>query len=132
MESNRVLFVDKNDKLFLDIKNRCVDDSITFEHVVKSSEGLRILQGENIGLLVLDVSSCLMPIEEILPIIRGIKKDLPVIVTCESNNPNLEKQIRAQNIFYYHIKGFGISDLELAVKSALEKRDYRRSQIKEG
>ena len=132
MESNRVLFVDKDKALFQDMAKRCVDDSMSFGHVSKSSEALRIIQGENIGLLVLDVGSCLMPIEEIIPIIRGINKDLPVIVTCKTNNPALERQIRAQNIFYYHIKGFGVSDLELAVKSALEKHNNKSSQIKEG
>lgn len=97
----------------------------------KSSEAIRILQEKKIALLILDVGSCIMPIKDVVPIVKGIDKNLPIIVTCDANSPDLESQVRAQKIFYYHIKSFGMSDLELAVKSAMAGNRARSDGYKE-
>jgi DNA-binding NtrC family response regulator len=131
-ETQQILFVDRDTELYLQLGDCLADQSLAITHIEKSTEALRFLQGEHVGLVVLNVGSCSMPVSEIVPIIRGIDKDLPIIVTCDRNTPDLERQIRAQNIFYYHIKSFGISDLELAVKNALAKRRVKRVRIKEG
>ena len=121
MEESKILFVDTNPSLCLELGKRLANEQLSFIHLHKSSEALRVLQSENVGLLILNIKSSSLPIDEIIPIIRGINKHMPIIITCDSNTPELEKQIRGQKIFYYHIKSFGISDLELAVKNALVK-----------
>ena len=126
MESTVILFLDQDPAAFQGLDSRIEDDRTVFMRVDKSSEALRMVQNEPIALVVLDAESCSLPIEEIVPIIRGINRDIPIIVTCEHNTPDLEAQVRAQNIFYYHIKSFGISDLELAVRNALEKQRGKR------
>jgi len=121
MEESKILFVDDDPTFYRELAKQLSSGQISFIHLTKSSEALRILQSENIGLLILNIKPSSIPIDEIIPIIHGINKNLPIIVTCDNNTPELEKQIRGQNIFYYHIKSFGISDLELAVKNALGK-----------
>ena len=81
-------------------------------------ETLLTLQDQRVDALVLDAAL----LEEdcgFISVIKGIEKDLPIIVCAESNTPELESKIRKQKIFYYHIKSFGIEDLEMAVSNAV-------------
>jgi DNA-binding NtrC family response regulator len=82
-------------------------------------ETLLILQHQRVEALVLD-SSLLEEECEFISVIKGIEKDLPIIICAESNTPELESKIRKQKIFYYHIKSFGTEDLEMALSSALK------------
>jgi DNA-binding NtrC family response regulator len=132
MEPSRILLLDRDPDVFRQLDKLLGEGEAVVIRVEKSSEALRVLQNERIVLAVLDAESCTMPIEDIVPLIRGIDRDLPIIVTCECNTPDLERQVRTQKIFYYHIKGFGISELELAVKNALQKCTASRRAVKEG
>jgi DNA-binding NtrC family response regulator len=81
-------------------------------------ETLLTLQEERVDALVIDAGL----LEEdcgFISVIKGIEKDLPVIICAESNTPELESKIRKQKIFYYHIKSFGLEDLEMAVSNAI-------------
>lgn len=81
-------------------------------------ETLLTLQKQRVDALVLDVS--LMENDfGFIPVIRGIEDDLPIIICAETNTPELESKIRQQKIFYYHIKSFGIQDLEMAISNAI-------------
>ena len=86
---------------------------------VKSlKETLLTLQEGIVDALVIDAAL----LEEdcgFISVIKGIEKDLPVIICAESNTPELESKIRQQKIFYYHINSFGIEDLEMAVSNAI-------------
>lgn len=82
---------------------------------------LMTLQQERVNVLVLD--ACL-PEEigfETIAIIKGLCHHLPIIVTAEENNPELESRIRQQGIFYYHVKSFGPDELMLAISNAMER-----------
>lgn len=81
-------------------------------------ETLLTLQDQKVDALVLDAAL----LEEdcgFISVIKGIEKDLPIIICAESNTPELESKIRKQKIFYYHIKSFGIEDLEMAISNAI-------------
>ena len=81
-------------------------------------ETLLTLQKQRVDALVLDAS--LMENDfGFIPVIRGIEDDLPIIICAETNTPELESKIRQQRIFYYHIKSFGIQDLEMAISNAI-------------
>ena len=79
---------------------------------------LLTLQEGSVDALVID-AALLEDDCEFISVIKGIEKDLPVIICAESNTPELESKIRQQKIFYYHIKSFGIDDLEMAVSNAI-------------
>ena len=68
--------------------------------------------------LILD-SSLLVEDCGFISVIKGIEKDLPVIVCSEKNTPELESEIRQQGIFYYHLRSFGLQDLEMAISNAV-------------
>ena len=81
-------------------------------------ETLLTLQSQRVDVLVLD-AALLEKDCEFISIIKGMEKDLPVIICADTNTPELESRIRQQRIFYYHIKSFGIEDLEMAVSNAI-------------
>ena len=77
------------------------------------------LRCEKINVLVMDV--CL-PEEmgcEAISIIKSMYDKLPIIVTTDENNPELESSVRQMGIFYYHVKSFGMDELMLAISNAM-------------
>jgi hypothetical protein len=54
-----------------------------------------------------------------ISVIKGMERNLPVIVCADVNTAELESKIRKQGIFYYHIQLFGIEDLEMAISNAV-------------
>jgi len=81
-------------------------------------ETLLTLQEERVDALVID-ATLLEDDCGFISVIKGIEKDLPIIICADSNTPELESKIRQQKIFYYHIKSFGSEDLEMAVSNAI-------------
>jgi DNA-binding NtrC family response regulator len=81
-------------------------------------ETLLTLQEQRIDVLVLD-AGLLEDDYGFICVIKGMGRDLPVIICAESNTAELESAIRKQKIFYYHIKSFGIEDLEMAISNAV-------------
>jgi DNA-binding NtrC family response regulator len=79
---------------------------------------LLTLQENRIDSLVLDAAL----LEEdcgFISVIKGMERNLPIIVCAEKNTPELESEIRKYQIFYYHIKSFGIEDLVMAIANAV-------------
>ena len=84
------------------------------------------LQCEKIHVLVMDV--CL-PEEmgcEAISIIKRMHEKLPIIVTTDENNPELESSVRQMGIFYYHVKSFGMDELMLAISNAMARSTQLR------
>jgi DNA-binding NtrC family response regulator len=81
-------------------------------------ETLLALQGSRVDVLVLHAilleKDC-----EFISVIKGMERDLPVIICADANTAELESSIRKQGIFYYHIQSFGIQDLEMAISNAV-------------
>ncbi len=81
-------------------------------------EVLLTLQENRVDVLVLD-ATLLKEDCGFISVIKGMEKDLPIIVCAEENTPELESEIRKHQIFYYHIKSFGIEDLVMAISNAV-------------
>ena len=81
-------------------------------------EVLLTLQENRVDVLVLD-AALLEDDCGFISVIKGMEKDLPIIVCAEENTPELESKIRKHQIFYYHIKSFGIEDLVMAISNAI-------------
>lgn len=60
--------------------------------------------------------------DEVIPIIKTIDPNLKIIITTDENTKELEAKVRKQNIFYYHIRTFGIKELKLSVANAMKKQ----------
>ena len=82
---------------------------------------LLTIQNEKVNVVVFD-SSLQNPMDyESISLIKGLKGQLPIIVTADKNNPEMESRIRQKGIFYYHVKSFGTDELVLAISNAMSR-----------
>ena len=80
---------------------------------------LLTIQNEKVNVVVFD-SSLQNPMDyESISLMKGLKRQLPIIVTADKNNPEMESRIRQKGIFYYHVKSFGTDELVLAISNAM-------------
>lgn len=79
------------------------------------------LQCEKIHVLVMDVCIPEKMGYEAISIIKSMYHNLPIIITTDENNPELESCVRQMGIFYYHVKSFGMDELTLAIASAMTR-----------
>jgi DNA-binding NtrC family response regulator len=98
----------------------------TMKAVDNFQDVLMTIQSEKISTLVMD--TCLLPRTsanevgcEAIALIKGLHRNLPIIVTTDENNPKQEGRIRQKGIFYYHVKSFGMDELMLAISNALAR-----------
>ena len=96
-------------------------EGFNVELTERISECISTIQKKDIRVLVLDVEAPEMKWNEAVSIIKGINPSLPIIITSSENTPELEAKIRRKKVFYYHVKSFGVEELELAVRNALER-----------
>ncbi len=95
------------------------DKGYTVRAVDNIKDVFLTLQCEKVHVLVMDI--CL-PVEmghEAISIIKNMYRELPIIVTTDENNPELESRVRQMGIFYYHVKSFGMDELMLAIANAM-------------
>jgi DNA-binding NtrC family response regulator len=97
------------------------DKGYKVKAVEKIKDVFLTLQCEKINVLVMDV--CL-PEEmgcEAISIIKSMCRNLPIIITTDENNPELESSVRQMGIFYYHVNSFGMDELTLAISNAMAR-----------
>ena len=108
-------------KLATELDPWVVDKGYKVRAVENIKDVFLTLQCEKIHVLVMDV--CL-PEEigcEAISIIKSMYRNLPIIVTTDENNPELEGSVRQMGIFYYHVKSFGTDELMLAISNAMAR-----------
>lgn len=106
-------------KLATDLAACMKDKGYTVRAVDNIKDVFLTLQCEKVHVLVMD--ACL-PVEmghEAISIIKSMNRELPIIVTTDENNPELESRVRQMGIFYYHVKSFGMDELMLAISNAM-------------
>jgi len=78
---------------------------------------------------ILDVNLPEMAGYEAVPFMKAIDDNLPLIVTGDENSIELEAKIREQDVYYYHLRCFGLDELKLAVRSVFETlQEVRRNR----
>ena len=120
-ECGTLLIGEPGCKLATELDSWVVDKGYKVRAVENIKDVFLTLQCEKINVLVLDV--CL-PEEmgcEAISIIKRMCRKLPVIVTTDENNPELESRVRQMGIFYYHVKSFGMDELMLAISNAMAR-----------
>lgn len=55
-----------------------------------------------------------------IAIVKRLFGNVPIVVVTEKNDPEKEKRIRKEGIFYYHVKAFGMNDLKAAISCAIQ------------
>jgi DNA-binding NtrC family response regulator len=113
-----ILFAEPVEAILSELKSFLVEKGERPMVAKTLKETLLTLQSERIDVLVLD-AALLEQDCGFISVIRGIEKELPIIICAETNTPEMESKIRQQRIFYYHIKSFGTQDLMMAISNAV-------------
>ena len=120
-ECGTLLIGEPGCKLATELDPWVVDKGYKVRAVENIKDVFLTLQDEKINVLVMDI--CL-PEEigcEAISIIKSMYRNLPIIVTTDENNPELESSVRQTGIFYYHVKSFGMDELILAISNAMTR-----------
>jgi DNA-binding NtrC family response regulator len=121
MASKRtILIAEPLDILSSELLGFATDNGIEIKRTPSLKGTLLTIQEQSIDVLILD-AELLEEDCDFISIIKGMGENLPIIVCAETNTPEFESRIRQKGIFFYHLKSFGIQDLELAIGNALAK-----------
>jgi DNA-binding NtrC family response regulator len=117
-DQKTILIAEPDEALSKNLEAFSKDKRFTLLKTGNLKETLLTLQGQRVDVLVLHAvlleKDC-----EFISVIKGMERDLPVIICADANTAELESRIRKQGIFYYHIQSFGIEDLEMAISNAV-------------
>ncbi len=113
-----ILIAEPAEALSVNLEAFARDKGLTLLSTDNLKETLLTIQGQRVDALVLH-AVLLKEDCGFISVIKGMEKNLPVIVCADVNTPELESRIRRQGIFYYHIQSFGIEDLEMAISNAV-------------
>lgn len=94
-------------------------DGYDVERANRISETISRIKKVRFDCIIVDEDLPDMKGHEAVPIIRAIDPRVPIIMTAALNTRDLEAKIRAQDIFYYHIKSFDRDELMAAVRNVL-------------
>ena len=72
--------------------------------------------------LILGIDAHGMKCYELIPLIREIDDQLPVIVTSSDDSLEVATRVREQGIFYYVLKPVDIAEIKMVLKNALQRR----------
>ena len=115
-----ILIAEPTDTLSEELKPFIAETDLNLIQRQTVKETLMTLQNMSVDVLLLN-SSLLEEDCGFISIIRGIAEDLRIIICAENNTPEFESNARQQRIFYYHIKSFGMQDLEMAISNAVNR-----------
>jgi DNA-binding NtrC family response regulator len=116
-----ILIIDWDSVYLEALSHRLQDAGYEVRTADKVSGALALVQSEKIDVVILAADMPEMQGHEVVPIIKALAPRLPVIITAPENSQELEVKVRQASIFYYHVKSFGLEELNLAVQNALER-----------
>jgi CheY-like chemotaxis protein len=96
------------------------------------AEAIERMQTISYHCIIMDVNLPEMAGYEAVSLLKTIDNITPIIITADENTPDLEANVREQDIYYYHIRAFGEDDLILAVDSIFEESEKLRGRKKPG
>lgn len=119
-----VLFILKRDQDTIEDLSHFIEKqnvNMAIEHELAA--GIIQAQNTKFDAIVLDASVDGMPIEKTIQILKDIDPNIKIIVKADKNSKEFEAKIRKEKIYYFHLESFGIEDLKLALKSAIQIKD---------
>jgi DNA-binding NtrC family response regulator len=121
MATNRtILIAEPNEILSSELVVFAADNNIEITKASSLKGTLLTIQEQRIDVIILD-ADLLEEDCDFISIIKGMEENLPIIICAENNTPEFESKVRQKGIFFYHLKSFGIQDLELAIGNAIAK-----------
>jgi len=96
------------------------------------AEAIERLQTVSYHCIIMDVNLPEMAGYQAVSLLKTIDNITPIIITADENTPDLEANVREQDVYYYHIRAFGEDDLILAVNSIFEESEKLKDRRRPG
>ena len=134
-QNKRILIIDQDIKTQKEYINLFSQDDYEVEFCTEITKAIEMIKNVKFDCIIMDVMLKKLKGYEAVPIIKAIDPKVKIIMTSNENSIELEKKVRAQDVFYYHIKSFQGEELKLAVnylfqKSANTRRDQNMDRQK--
>jgi DNA-binding NtrC family response regulator len=79
------------------------------------------------GCVIMDADLPGMRGYDAIPLVRAITGNAPIIMVSTTNSLELERKVRQQSVYSYHIAPFDQDELRLAVRGALQEAERTRT-----
>jgi len=90
------------------------------------AEAVEQAQTVNFHCVIMDADLPEMKVYEVIPLIKTLNNNPPIIVIADENTVDLETKVRKQDVYYYHLRAFGLDELKLAVQCIFERLQVER------
>jgi two-component system, response regulator, stage 0 sporulation protein F len=116
----RILVVDDEDPIRDYLKEELMEEGYEVLMAASAPEALKIIEKENLDLVILDIRMPGMTGVEALPRILGLKENLPVILNTAYSQYQQDFMAWAANA--YVIESFDLTELKEKIKELLENK----------
>ena len=118
-EPPRVLIFDNDRKVIMELKECIKAEGYHVVCVEQTNELFEYVIDDQIDVLVLAVETWDSKGYELLPILKKLKSNLPIIVTSADDSMEVATKVREQGVFFYAIKPLDIEEVKIALRSAI-------------
>jgi DNA-binding NtrC family response regulator len=123
----KILIIDPDPRERRELAARLEDELYTIDTGKNLSEAIKKITEGNYHCLLMEVDLPEMKGYEAVSIVKSLDPKLRIIMMTKKNSKKLEAKVRAQDIFFYFIKSFGLEELKLAIKNAFIPDERRNN-----
>ncbi|UCH10706.1 MAG: response regulator [Fidelibacterota bacterium] len=115
--TKRILIVDSDTDAVQECSSLLANEGYLVDTCRCITHAVQIIEGTRIDCVIMAVELEDIKGYDAVGIIKAINPSIEVILTARNNTKELEARVRAQDIFYYHIKSFTSDELIMAVNN---------------
>ena len=125
LDISTILIGDSNSSFLQWLEEMLFAENYQIEAAESASELIQKLLCKKFESLVLSTNIKGMDGLELIPIIKQIDNNLPIIVVADCSSLETEKKARMQNIFYYFVKPIHPDEIKEVIREAAEKKSTK-------
>ncbi len=119
LAKSQCLFISKPQNMDKTILKLLDNHQIQYELASDHVRAVQLAYESDYQVAVIDLDNAACPIEQTIRVLRERNPNIRVLVCTDQNSRELEMKIRKEHIYYYHVKSFGVGELNTALQSAL-------------
>jgi CheY-like chemotaxis protein len=117
----KILVVDSDTEVARELSSLFIKEGYDVETSACITKAAERVKNVHFDCVIMDVNLPEMMGYEAVSILKAIDPKVQIIMTSADNTPELEAEVRKQNIFYYYIKSFDSEELKEAVRDVFKK-----------
>lgn len=118
---SKILVMDYDSEFARELASLFIKEGYDVEISTGITKAAERIKNVHFDCVIMDVNLPEMMGYKAVSILKAIDPKVQIIMTSADNTPELEAEVRKQNIFYYYIKSFEREELEEAVRDVFRK-----------